>query len=1079
MLSVRCIFIFALWCLIASGVQCQDILLYSEDFETGGSSFSLNNNGPGSNTGSNQWVINNTYSAAGGCSDTPNQSNTSGGNIGGAPFSQYLHIQNTTATSSNACFEQSQATNQFAYNTSGFCTYGLDEIHISFFWIGEGSADATGSLWYQADGGGWILLTSSLNSSSTWQYEDITNAAFSNVGNLQFGFQFDNGGSGNGPALSLGIDDINVVANLSVANPVEINITSVVPNPVCEGTYLTINYELSEPLCDGTYLLELSNSGGSYPSAFTSWAINISYPTTSGITSILLPNNALAGSCYTVRLSRLSPEPAITGTASACFEIIECPNDITTAPIGPPAVTLDPLPVCVGSVIDIPLFSTGLFAANNVYVCQLSEPDGTFSATPPIVGNSPDPTTYDPAIVPSPGSVSGLIPDTEPGCNYFLRIVSTNPTAIGTVWGPFCIQRCDITTNEQQDISFCITECANDADGETQTIVLDVNTNNQNVQYSPGNVFTTQLFDSQGFNQIGNDGILGEIQANEDAILEINVPCLEEALALGIPIGMSYLRVVASNPSDPTNTVSSLIRITVGSITTVSQIITSYDYADFSVQDTLCAPASILLLFDPYDPSDGSTYEWSCSGINNGVPFASPNGATSNVLLVTANAPTILDFSVQRTNNGCVSQWNPVHSVLVSGPPVVFILGPSPICLGDTASYEVPFIGNTYYSWTTDAMPQEIAFQDTSNNVLNLAFDVTGNYTLNLNVINQCGANSDEFTINVVEPPIASAGADIDICAGEIAMLDLATANLQTFAWSDASGIIATNNSTQVAPLSDSEYYGTVTSNIGCADTDTVRVFIHYPDAPVQYIDSICAGGDNTVRLEADSTGQYSWSTGSTDFYAPVTDTGVYSLSVDIPGTICPHLAQYTVVPAAPSEPILLTDSVCPGGQQFIQLQADAPGQYIWSTGQVNPSIYVNDTGFYSLSIYSIDEPCPRVIQFEVVADTCLFNEAEEYVFEPILAWVPNSFSANGDRINDVFGPVFSNINLVRDYRFVIMDRWGTVVFESNDPAERWTGEYQPGNHFVSDGVYQWLLFFRGRDEINSQSTSGIITITR
>ena len=1068
-----------LFLIIACQGLAQDILLFSENFETGGGSFSLNNSGPGSNSGSNQWVVNNQYTGTGGCPNTPDQTNTTGGNIGGAPFSQYLHIQSSTNPSSNACFDQAQTSDQFAYIGSGFCTYGLDEVRISFFWIGQGNANSFGSLWYQADGGGWAQVGSNFNNSSTWQYEDITNPAFSNVGNLQFAFRFQNDASANGGELSFAVDDINVVADLSVADPVEISITSVAPNPVCEGTYLTIGYELSEPLCNGTYLLELSNSGGSYPSGFTSWAININYPTTSGITSILLPNGAVAGDCYTVRLSRTSPEPAITGIASACFEIIECPNVITTAPIGPPVVTLDPLPVCVGSVIDIPLFSTGIFAANNAYVCQLSEPDGTFSTTPPIVGSSPDASTYDPAIVPFPGSVSGIIPDTEPGCNYYLRIVSTNPSVIGTVWGPFCIQRCDVTTNETQDISFCITECANDPDGESQNIVLDVNTNNQTVNYTANNVFTTQLFSSQTFAQIGADGILGEIQANDDAILEITVPCLEDAIALGIPIGMSYLRVIATDPSDPTNAVSTLIRITVGSITTVPQIITSYDYADFSVADTLCAPASILLMFDPYDPSDGSTYEWSCSGINNGAPFESPNGATSNVLLVTANAPTILDFSVQRTNNGCVSPWNPVHSVVVAGPPVVFIQGPSPVCLGDTSSYEVPFIGSTYYSWTTDAMPEEVVFQDTSNNVLNIAFDEAGSYTLNLNVLNQCGANDDTYTITVVESPVADAGADIDICEGDEAFLDMATGNLLTYTWSDAAGTFANNNSTTVSPLVDTEYYGTITSNVGCSDTDTVLVIINYPDPAVQYIDSICPGGDNTIRLQADSTGQYQWSTGSTDYYAPVSDTGMYYLSVDIPNVICPHLAEYLVIPATPELPILYADSVCPGGTDFIQLQSNLPGQHIWNTGQVNPTIYVNDTGFYSVNIYALDAPCPRTLHFMVEADTCIFNEEQEYVFEPLFAWVPNSFTANNDKINDVFGPVFSNLDLVRDYRFVIFDRWGTVIFESTDPNERWTGEYQDGDHFITDGVYSWLLFFRGRDEINSQSSSGIVSITR
>jgi len=545
---------------------------------------------------------------------------------------------------------------------------------------------------------------------------------------------------------------------------------------------------------------------------------------------------------------------------------------------------------------------------------------------------------------------------------------------------------------------------------------------------------------------------------------------------------MNYLRVLATNPSDPNNAVSTLIRITVGVVSTQPQIITSSNYNDFPnliPEDTLCAPANILVSFSPYDPSDGSTYMWSCSGINNGVPFESPNGATSNILLVTANMPTLLDFSVQRTNYGCVGQWNPVHTVVVAGPPVVFVTGPSPICLGDTISYEVPFIGNTYYAWTTNALPDEIAFQDTSNNVLNIAFDAAGSYMLSLNVLNQCGSNSDDYTVTVVDPPVADAGSDIDICESGTATLDLLMAPMLSYTWEDASGVIANSNSAQVTPVADSEYYGTVTSNVGCTDTDTVLVTINYPEPALHYIDSICPGGENTIRLEADTTGNYEWSTGSTDYYAPVNDTGTYFLTVDIPNSICPHLAQYTVIPATPSAPIIYADSVCPGGTQFIQLSADASGQYIWSTGQINPNVYVNDTGFYSLNIYSLDEPCPRVLHFFVEPDTCIYEETSPYIFEPLLAWVPNSFTANQDRINDVFGPVFSNMDLVRDYRFVVFDRWGTIVFESTDPYERWTGEYQEGNHYVADGIYTWLLFFRGRDEINSQSTSGIVTVTR
>lgn len=1076
----------ALFLGLSMSADGQDILLYSENFLGGASTFDINNAGPGAPSGPNLWTVNNQYTGTNTCPATPDQStaNTNGGTISGAPLSNYLHIENTNAGGGNACFDQGAASDQFAMISEGFCTFGLEEVHISFFWIGEGNTNSYGSLWYQADGAGWIQAGPNFNNSSTWQYEDITLPEFSNVGSLQFGFRFVSGGAGSGGELSFGVDEINIVASLSTLNPIDITITSVSPNPVCEGTFLTVSYELSEPLCDGTYLLELSDANGNFPSGFTSWAVNISYPATGGTTTILLPNGASAGSCYTVRLSRISPEPAVTGTASACFEIIECPNTITTAPLGPPVVTLDPLPVCVGSVIDVPFFSVGVFNPNNVYVCQLSEPDGTFSSSPPIVGSSPDPGTYDPALLPpppTPGNVSGIIPDTEPGCNYYLRVVSSSPNTVGTVWGPFCIQRCDVTTNDMQDISFCITECSADPAGASEIIFLNTNTNNQTVTYGPGNTFTTQLLSSMDFSQIGPNGILGEVTATEDDFLTITIPCLEDALAAGIPTGMNYLRVIASDPSNPTNAVSTLIRVTIGVESSIPITINSYDYATtgFPLADTLCAPATILLDFSPYDPTDGSTYMWSCSGINGGIPFESPNGPTSNILLVTAQNPTVLDFLVQRTNNGCVGPWSPTHSVVVTGPPLVFITGPPQICLGDTVSYQVPFSGSTYYSWSNNAVADDIAYQDTSNNVLNIAFSNTGTYTLDLNVLNLCGAGSDSHTITVLDLPVADAGPDLNICSGDEALLHLDTAPSLSYSWSSPEGPISNSNDPIVIPLGDTAYYGTVTTNLGCTDTDTVLVLLTLPDPPVQYTDSICPGGTNTIILESDSTGTYSWSTGSTEYYAEINDTGTYFLNVETLFSVCPHSVIYNVTAAQPNAPIMLTDSVCPGGAEYIRLQADAPGDFEWSTGQVNPSIYVNDPGIYIVNIFSNDAPCPRILHFTITPDTCIVVPPDTIPYEEVWAWVPNSFTANEDGMNEVFGPVFSNTDLVRDYRFIIYDRWGNTVFTSTDPFEKWTGSFRGGQYFLADGIYNWQLVFRGAFEVNSKSSTGVVILSR
>jgi gliding motility-associated-like protein len=70
--------------------------------------------------------------------------------------------------------------------------------------------------------------------------------------------------------------------------------------------------------------------------------------------------------------------------------------------------------------------------------------------------------------------------------------------------------------------------------------------------------------------------------------------------------------------------------------------------------------------------------------------------------------------------------------------------------------------------------------------------------------------------------------------------------------------------------------------------------------------------------------------------------------------------------------------------------------------------------------------------------------------------FVPNAFSPNGDRVNDIFkARVQDDIN---DFRMVVYGRWGQLVFESRDPAQGWDG-YQKG--IVQPvGSYLWVITY-------------------
>ena len=68
----------------------------------------------------------------------------------------------------------------------------------------------------------------------------------------------------------------------------------------------------------------------------------------------------------------------------------------------------------------------------------------------------------------------------------------------------------------------------------------------------------------------------------------------------------------------------------------------------------------------------------------------------------------------------------------------------------------------------------------------------------------------------------------------------------------------------------------------------------------------------------------------------------------------------------------------------------------------------------------------------------------------------PNSFTPNGDNINDVFKPLLDSDPLV--YDLSVFDRWGKLLFQSKSFYTGWDGKY--GGRPVAFGVYYWVATY-------------------
>jgi len=91
--------------------------------------------------------------------------------------------------------------------------------------------------------------------------------------------------------------------------------------------------------------------------------------------------------------------------------------------------------------------------------------------------------------------------------------------------------------------------------------------------------------------------------------------------------------------------------------------------------------------------------------------------------------------------------------------------------------------------------------------------------------------------------------------------------------------------------------------------------------------------------------------------------------------------------------------------------------------------------------------------------------------------FMPNAFSPNGDGINDTFKPKGDFFG-VEDYSLTIFNRWGQLVFETEEPSEGWNGKLLNTGNDSATGVYVYKLNYIGpRNKIVSEE--GFATIVR
>jgi gliding motility-associated-like protein len=88
----------------------------------------------------------------------------------------------------------------------------------------------------------------------------------------------------------------------------------------------------------------------------------------------------------------------------------------------------------------------------------------------------------------------------------------------------------------------------------------------------------------------------------------------------------------------------------------------------------------------------------------------------------------------------------------------------------------------------------------------------------------------------------------------------------------------------------------------------------------------------------------------------------------------------------------------------------------------------------------------------------CTSSATGEVIIQGFTFFAPTSFTPNDDGVNDFWHPEMTGVLSID---ITIFNRWGDLIYQSNDLERPWSGQINNGKHFTPNGIYHYRIFIR------------------
>jgi gliding motility-associated-like protein len=490
-------------------------------------------------------------------------------------------------------------------------------------------------------------------------------------------------------------------------------------------------------------------------------------------------------------------------------------------------------------------------------------------------------------------------------------------------------------------------------------------------------------------------------------------------------------------------------------LTEIIPVITSNTGAN-----ALC-PGSNLILTSSLSDS----YQWMLNGVDipgatNQTYSATQGGVYSVTGVIGTCTSTSLDFVVTE-----------IIPAITSAGGVITICPGSVVDLTSSISDS--------YQWSLDGVDIPGATNQTYTATVGGVYTVTA-------VIGSCSSTSADFILTEIIPTITGSGGASTLCPGST--LDLSSSAADSYQWA-LNGVDIPGATNQVYTATQEGTYSVTTVVGSCTSTSSdFIVTSDFPQAPVITLSDTSGCSPLALDLSHDLTGvSTQWfidgSLVSTNqnFQGSISQVGCLDVELILTSTsgcdfistlsnaICitpTPVASFTMNPNEISSDL---ESI-----NFINSSQNAT-MYIWNFGNGNSSNAVNPSEVFSINETGYQITLTAINDLDCYDEySILLNSNDNGT-----VYIPNAFTPDGDEHNQVFKPTLIPGFDLHSYKMQIFNRWGELIFVSQDLNFGWDGTSGMYGYKAMDGVYIWKISFKDQKTNERKELIGHVTLIR